>query len=75
MMKMLTLKQQTKILNLMTKSKQHVKAVYLPMSNINSHEKPTNDKYQKDINNLSKPLEKLSILNEQSHNKSHFISD
>ena len=72
MMNMLTLKQQTKTLNVMTKSKQHIKAKPTHVSDqLNSHIKPTNHKHQKDINNLSKPLQKLSVSNEQSHNKSH----
>ena len=37
---------------------------------LNSHIKPTNHK-QTDINNLSESLEKVSISNEQSHNKFH----
>ena len=57
----------------MTKAKQYTKCPQPNYVNrqLNSHNKPKKHKHQKDINNLSESLEKLSASNKQSQNNSN----
>ena len=78
MINMPILKQETKILNhqpptshLMTKSKQCIKVVKLSMSTINLIVRSNQQTVNIKTDNLSESLEKVSISNEQSHNKFH----